>query len=96
MRCELIWIYIRYIVKSKSLYKEYRRIWRAVRQANLRPCSKLKEHLFNCVLNEKLFWCNLRIEELDRGIKKSFFPYPKRYEKLYDRLIKTIGEDDKD
>lgn len=96
MRRELIWIYIiRYIVKSKALYKDYRKMQKAVKQVNSKTYSKLKKHLFNCVLDEKLFWCDLRVEELDRGIEKSFFRCPKRYEKLYDRLLQKMAEENK-
>lgn len=67
---------------------------RAVRQAKPKTYNKLQKQLFNYVLNEKLFWCNLRIEELDLGIIKSVFPYPKRYEKLYKKLLRMSRKDE--
>lgn len=67
---------------------------RAVKQVNSKTYNTLKKLLFNCVLNEKLYWCDLRIEEIDRGLIKSIFPYPKRYEKLYKKLLRISRKDE--
>ena len=91
----MITLYFDYLRESRSLYKDYGKLRRAVKHINTNTCTQLKEVLFNLMLDEKLLQCDIRLYELEHGVYISVFPYPKRYEKLYDRLLKTIGEGDK-
>ena len=88
-------MYFDYIRKFKTLYRDYRKMRKAVKHINTNTCTQLKDVLFNLMLDEKVLQCDIRLYELEHGVYKSVFHYPKKYEKLYDRLLKTIGEGDK-
>ena len=58
--------YILYIIKIRTLYKEYRRMRKDVKHTTGND-SKLQQEIRNYMIQEKLLSCDLRIEELNHG-----------------------------
>lgn len=83
--------YILYIIKIRTLYKDYRRMRKLVKHTTGND-SKLQQKIRNYMIQEKLLSCDLRVKELNHGIKKSYFHYAKRYDNLYTQLLQIIGE----
>ena len=46
----------------------------------------------NYMIQEKLLSCDLRVEELNHRIKKSYIYYAKRYENLYAQMLQITGK----
>lgn len=91
---DIIKEYLQFIRASKALYhKDYRKLRKAVNCAGKDFSVMLEKEIFKLMLDEKLLQCDIRLCELEHGVNKSVFPYPKRYEKLYSSLNKKNREE---